>query len=149
MNAQFESRKFLPKKIIVAVDGSEPSLKAVGFASELAGLTGSKLMILNVVLLPVYISPNILENLRAELLKKSEQILEKSRIVAKEAKIESITRTVETTHSVVETIVESSDREKGDLIVVGSRGLTMGKLMLGSIAAGTANLAHCPVLVVR
>ena len=140
---------FPPKKIIVAMDGSEPSLKAVRAGSELARLAGSQLTILHVVLLPEYISPSTLENLRTELLKKSEQILEKARAIAKEAKVECATRTVETTHSVVETIVESSDKEKGNLIVVGSRGMTVGKLMLGSIAAGTANLAHCPVLVVR
>jgi len=139
----------LLRKIVVAVDGSEPSLKAVGFASQLAKQTGSTLQILNVILLPAYASPPTLENLRAELSKKSAQILEKSEALAKTVNVETDTKVVETTQSVVETIVEHSDREKADLIVLGSRGTTMGRLMLGSIAAGTANLAHCPVLVVR
>jgi nucleotide-binding universal stress UspA family protein len=139
----------LLRKIVVAVDGSEPSLKAVSFASQLAKQTGSKLHILNVIMLPAYASQPTLENLRAELSKKSAQILEKSEALAKTAKVETDTKVVETTQSVVERIVEYSDMEKADLIILGSRGTTMGKLMLGSIAAGTANLAHCPVLVVR
>src|SRR5215467_4599197 len=130
----------LPKKIIVAVDGSEPSLKAVTFASQLSKLTGSRLTMLNVVLLPAFVSPDTLQSLRSELVKKSEQLLERSKAIASTAGMGASTKAVETTRSVVETIVDTSEKEGADLIVVGSRGMTMGKLMLGSIAAGTANL---------
>jgi nucleotide-binding universal stress UspA family protein len=139
----------LPKKIIVAVDGSEPSMKAVSYAAQLAKLSGSKLMMLNVILLPAFASPKTLEGLRRDLSTKASQILEKSKSVAEALNMDSESKIVETDHSVVETIVELSESEKADLIVLGSRGITMGKLMLGSIAAGTANLAHRPVLVVR
>jgi nucleotide-binding universal stress UspA family protein len=139
----------LPKKILVAVDGSGPSMKAVSYAAQLARLSRSKLMILNVILLPEYASAKTLEILRRDLSTKASQILERSKLVAKAFDIESESKSVETDRSVVETIVELSENEKADLIVLGSRGITMGKLMLGSIAAGTANLAHRPVLVVR
>ncbi len=139
----------LPKKIIVAVDGSESSMKAVSYAAQLAKLTGSRLMILNVILLPAFASPKTLETLRKELSTKASQVLEKSKTITDAAMVNSESKIAETDHSVVETIVELSESEKADLIVLGSRGTTMGKLMLGSIAAGTANLAHRPVLVVR
>lgn len=139
----------LPKKIIVAVDGSEPSMKAVSYAAKLAKLAGSRLTILNVILLPTFASPKTLENLRKDLSSKASQILEKSKGIAGAASVDSESKIVETDCSVVEAIIESSENEKADLIVLGSRGTTMGKLMLGSIAAGTANLAHSPVLVVR
>ena len=139
----------LPKKIIVAVDGSEPSMKAVSYAAKLAKLAGSRLMILNVILLPTFASLKTLENLRKDLSTKATQILEKSKGIAGTVSVDSESRMVETDRSVVEAIIESSENEKADLIVLGSRGTTMGKLMLGSIAAGTANLAHSPVLVVR
>jgi len=139
----------LPKKIIVAVDGSEPSMKAVSYAAKLAKLAGSRLMILNVILLPTFASPKTLENLRKDLSTKATQILEKSKGIAGTVSVDSESKIVETDRSVVEAIIESSENEKADLIVLGSRGTTMGKLMLGSIAAGTANLAHSPVLVVR
>jgi nucleotide-binding universal stress UspA family protein len=139
----------LPKKIVVAVDGSDPSMKAVSYAAQLAKLSGAKLMMLNVILLPASVSPKTIESLRKDLSTKAFQILDKSKAIADAINVASENKMVETDHSVVEAIVQLSESEKADLIVLGSRGTTMGKLMLGSIAAGTANLAHLPVLVVR
>jgi nucleotide-binding universal stress UspA family protein len=139
----------LPKKILVAVDGSEPSMKAVTYAVQLAKLTNSKLLILNAVLLPSAASAATLENLRRDLSKRAGEILEKSKTVAKSLNLDVETRIVETDRSVVESIVESAEKDQVDLIVLGSRGMTMGKLMLGSIAAGTANLSRRSVLIAR
>ena len=139
----------LPKKILVAVDGSEQSMKAVSYATRLARLTGAKLLFLNVVLIPASSSPQMVEGLRRELMTKSSAVLTKSTSSAKMLDVEAQGKTLETDRSVVEAIVEFSERESADLIVLGSRGMTMGRLMLGSIAAGTTNLAHIPVLVVR
>ena len=139
----------LPKKILVAVDGSDPSMKAVSYATKLARLTGANLLFLNVILLPSSSSPQMIESLRRELMTKSSAILAKSTSSAKTLDVEAQGKTLETNRSVVEAIVEFSEKEGTDLIVLGSRGMTMGRLMLGSIAAGTTNLAHIPVLVVR
>jgi nucleotide-binding universal stress UspA family protein len=139
----------LPQKILVAVDGSEPSMKAVSYAAQLAKLTGSRLLIVNVMLLPGSTSPRTIENLRRDLSAKSGEIIEEAKSVANAVLVGSESKTIETDRSVVEAIVQFSESEKTDLIVLGSRGLTKGRLMLGSIAAGTANLAHVPVLVVR
>lgn len=124
-------------------------MKAVGYATQLARLTGARLLFLNVVLLPVASSPQLVEGLRRELSTKSSAILTKATSSAKTLNVESQGKTIETDRSVVESIVEFSEKEGADLIVLGSRGMTMGRLMLGSIAAGTTNLAHIPVLVVR
>ena len=52
--------------------------------------------------------------------------------------------------SIVKEIIEYSEQEKIDLIVIGTRGRTgFKKLFLGSVASGVLNFAHCPVLVVR
>ena len=52
--------------------------------------------------------------------------------------------------SIVKEIIEYSERENIDLIVIGTRGRTgFKKLFLGSVASGVLNFAHCPVLVVR
>ena len=140
---------FLPRKIVTAVDGSDSSMKAVSYATKLARLTGAKLLFMNVVLLPASSSPRVVEDLRRELSTKSSAILTKSISSAKTLDVEAQGKTLETDRSVVEAIVEFSEKEEADLIVLGSRGTTMGRLMLGSIAAGTTNLAHIPVLVVR
>jgi len=136
-------------KIMVAVDGSEPSLKAVTFASQLAKQNSSKLIMLNVALLPAFASAKTIESLRTDLSKRSSELLETARSAARGASVDAETRMVETNRSVVQTIIEVSNHEKPDLLVVGSRGMTPGRLMLGSIAAGVANLAQCSVLVVR
>ncbi len=50
----------------------------------------------------------------------------------------------------VDTIADVADREKCDLIVMGSRGTTAWKaLLLGSVSDGVVRHAHLPVLIVR
>ena len=43
-----------------------------------------------------------------------------------------------------------ADKEKMDLIVLGTRGRTgFKKLLLGSVAEGVVNHSSCPIMVVR
>jgi nucleotide-binding universal stress UspA family protein len=52
--------------------------------------------------------------------------------------------------SIVSEIIEFAERENIDLIIMGTRGRTgFKKLLLGSVASGVVNFAHCPVLVIR
>jgi nucleotide-binding universal stress UspA family protein len=52
--------------------------------------------------------------------------------------------------SVVGEIVGFADKEKMDLIILGTRGRTgFKKLLLGSVAEGVVNHSSCPVMVVR
>jgi len=52
--------------------------------------------------------------------------------------------------SIVSEIIEFAERENIDLIIMGTRGRTgFKKLLLGSVASGVVNFAHCPVLVLR
>ncbi len=77
-------------------------------------------------------------------------MLGKARKIGEARGVQIEGNTVETNRSVVIAIVDFADKEKADLIVVGTRGTSeMGKLMLGSVAAGTVSSAHCPVLAVR
>ena len=46
----------LPKKMLVAVDGSEESLAAARYAIELAEKTKAELSAIHVILLPEYLS---------------------------------------------------------------------------------------------
>jgi nucleotide-binding universal stress UspA family protein len=49
-----------------------------------------------------------------------------------------------------DTIVQTAQEEGFDIIVVGSRGLSgMGELVLGSVSDRVADLATCPVLIVK
>lgn len=47
-------------------------------------------------------------------------------------------------------LLEYAEKEKTDLIVVGTRGQSgFKKLLLGSVASAVVNYAHCPVIVVK
>jgi nucleotide-binding universal stress UspA family protein len=52
--------------------------------------------------------------------------------------------------SIVGEIVGFADKEKVDLIILGTRGRTgFKKLLLGSVAQGVVSHSSCPVMVVR
>ncbi len=52
--------------------------------------------------------------------------------------------------SIVGQIVDYADREKADLIAMGSRGLGgFKRMVIGSVSSGVVTHAKCPVLVVR
>ena len=52
--------------------------------------------------------------------------------------------------SVVGGIIDFAEKENIDLIVVGTRGRSgLKRLLLGSVASGIINYAHCPVMIVK
>ena len=52
--------------------------------------------------------------------------------------------------SVVGGIIDFAEKENIDLIVVGTRGRSgLKRLLLGSVASGVVNYAHCPVMIVK
>ncbi len=140
----------MPQRIVVAVDGSDPSLKALVYASKLAALTKSKVKVLHVMLLPPGATTKTLDAVRRDMSTKGNEILSKASGIAKSNGVQVETKMVETDHSVEMAIVEFAAGENADLLVLGTRGTSgYAKLMLGSTAAGAVSFANCPVLAVR
>ena len=140
----------LPTKILVAVDGSDPSMKALNYASRLAALTSAKILALHVILLPSAVSAKTMDQVRKDSTAKGNEILNVAISIAKKNSIEIETRIAETDRSVEMTIVDLATKEEVDLIVLGTQGTTgYGRLMLGSTAAGAVSFAKCSVLAVR
>ncbi len=140
----------LPQRIVVAIDGSEPSFKALSYASKLAGLTKSKVVVLHVMLLPPGTTSRTLEAVRKDLSSKGNVLLAKATSIAKSNGMDVETKMIETNHSVEMAIVDFAAQEKADLLVLGTKGTSgYGRLMLGSTAAGAVSFANCPVLAVR
>lgn len=139
------------KRILVGVDGSEPSLKATRMAAEIASRFGSRLTLAHVVprlLLP----PDVYGLTLAEVEK--EQRLHADKLVA-----EALARLVE--HGVqaetlvlsgppAETLAEAAAAPDVDLVVLGSRGRgAVARMLLGSVSDRLVHICPKPVLVVR
>lgn len=70
--------------------------------------------------------------------------------MTKKIDLEIVTEVIIAEESIVSEIIEFAERENIDLIIMGTRGRTgFKKLLLGSVASGVVNFAHCPVLVIR
>jgi nucleotide-binding universal stress UspA family protein len=137
-------------KVLVPVDGSEYSLKAVESACDLAKTQPFSTLIL----LSVCIQMPELEEGRyiAEKMKaQAEAALAKAKEVAasKEPRLK-VDTILATGSSPAEEIVQVAKDEKIDLIVIGSRGLaSKTKSFLGSTASKVVTYSPCSVLVVK
>jgi nucleotide-binding universal stress UspA family protein len=143
-------------RVLVAVDGSEFSRRAADVAVRLCKSLGAELLVLHVVQQPPYlfaaagVPPTALkqffDDARAEGWRYVEEVLGK----ASDEGVRARGEVLERAPSVVEAITTFAANEKVDLIVTGTRGLSgFKKVVLGSVASGVVEHAHCSVLVVK
>lgn len=140
------------KKILVPVDGSDFSFKAVKTAASLAEKYDSKITLLYVMSSPFStptLSPEvgglIPQNVFDELEKEGEQVLNRAKTGFANASVETIIRTG---HPAIEIIDES--KNEYDLIIMGSRGLGELKgFLMGSVSDRVTHHAGCTVMVVH
>jgi nucleotide-binding universal stress UspA family protein len=147
-------------KILVAIDGSEISMKAAVYAMDIVKKNKSQLTALTVldISTPRRISSSFitaptygLKELE-EKRKEAQQWLDKfEKLAAKENNVKLKSEIIEDPISRVgSAIVDYAERENVDLIVIGSRGRTgFKKMLLGSVASDVVTYAHCPVMVVK
>ena len=135
-------------KIIVPVDGSEYSLKAVETACDLAKAKSPSSLVLVAVAIEIpelsegrYIYDKMKAQAEAALAR-AKEVAQKCGVVAEEL--------LATGASPAEEIVAGAKEQKADLIVIGSRGLA-GKTssFLGSTASKVVTYSPCSVLVVK
>jgi nucleotide-binding universal stress UspA family protein len=134
-------------KILVPVDGSAFSLKAVETACDLAKAQAASLVLVAVSL----VMPELEEGAYiAEKMKvQAEAALDKAKETAL-AKGVTPTMLLASGVSPADEIVKVAKKENADLIVIGSRGLAgKGKYFLGSTASQVVTYSHCSVMVVK
>ncbi|MGE5532711.1 MAG: universal stress protein [Bacillota bacterium] len=147
------------KNILVPVDGSENSVRALDFALDIAEKYSAKLTVLNVSeapimgaipLEPTTISGDSMVLFTKDLRRFHEDILFKAVAHAKEIfpKVTVFSKFREGDPA-MEIVAEA--KEFGfDLVVVGHRGEgRMREIFLGSISEKVSHLAPCPVVIVR
>ena len=145
-------------KNLVAMDGSELSMKAADYAIAIAKREddNAEIIALHVIhseikyLYSTLIASSIRETVIEAAKQTAQKWLSKVRQKADENNVKLKTEFIVDPTSIVGAIVDYAERENIDLIVVGSRGLSgFKKLLLGSIASGVVTYAHCPVMVVK
>ena len=148
-------------KILVPMDGSEPSFHAGMIANNIAKKFNSEIIVLYVVVSPSNYEYANLTGLVTP--KQIDMIIQNAKDEAKDwfHKVENIVKegnpNVKLTMKVIVTeialygeIIQYAEQENIDLIVIGTRGRSgMKKLLLGSTASGVIKNATCPVLVTK
>jgi len=152
------------QKILVAIDGSEYSKRAVDHAVGLAEKFGGSIILIHVysATVPVVTSmdtmsgPSITPPVSSEMAAKiTEEAEKRGRRILDEAeklvKIRGISvESILVEGDAVREIVRLAQERSVDLIVVGHRGQSrLREVFLGSVSEGLSHKATCPVLIVR
>ena len=140
-------------RILVAVDGSEGSRKAVTFAQQLATPTGAHLSLLTVVEPPTVIPIVPFEGFYYGTFDPSPDNLAAAQKaltdLATQLPKDQVKGRVEVGPA-ADTIVRIAKEEAVDLVVIGARGLSGAeRLLLGSVSDRVVHHCPCPVTVVK
>lgn len=141
-------------KILVAIDGSEMSLKAAHHGIEFAKKYNSKLIIIHVIHIHaaglMYTTESAFNQFIEKSKKESEEWFSTIRKEANEQGIEIKTENIEEMYSVPGAIIRYAEEENVDVIILGSTGKSgFKRLLLGSVASDVVRYSKCPVFVTK
>lgn len=135
--------------VVVGVDGSEPSLRAVDWASDEAALRGLPLRIVNACLWERYEGAALAHDLG----KPSERVLPQDVVQDAVRRAGARHPDLKVTSEVVFEEPEYAlvrESRNASALVTGTRGRGgMTEALLGSVSLTVAGHAHCPVIIVR
>ena len=154
-------------KILVGIDGSQPSMDAAEYALAMAKKDNAELIAIHVLSgklgyehtprplvfgLPATPSSvnDIIQTSKQEAERWLERIKEQQQL-DENIKVKLKTEVIlASTPMVAAELVDYARDENVDLIVVGTRGRSgIKKILLGSTASGIVTYAHCPVMIVK
>ena len=153
------------EKILVPLDGSEHSLRALEIAIQIARKFGGKITLIHVYSVaigpvimpePTTLTPPMMPAMTSAEVSKAVEAIRKAgasiladgeqKVKAEEVQVETILRE----GHIVQEIVRTAKEGKFDLIVIGGRGISrIRELLLGSVTDGVIHHASCPVLVIK
>ena len=148
-------------KILVPVDGSINSMKAIDYAVNVTEKYKSEIIALHVLYsqsgfafhketVAGTITSSSLNDLNLEAKQEAEKWFKEINKRAEKMNVQIKTEVVFTVISIVEGILTHAEKENIDLIIIGSKGKSgWKKLIVGSVASGISTYAHCPILIVR
>ncbi len=133
------------RKVLVPLDGSKHSLRALDLALALSKDRTARITGIHVIKIPIQFSRHI----RTQYQKNAERILTEAVRIAKKSKIR-LDGKIRTNGYVGKEIVKFAEDNKFDLIVMGSRGPSpIAEMFLGSAANYVLIKSKVPVLIVK
>jgi nucleotide-binding universal stress UspA family protein len=141
-------------KILVPVDGSQNSMEAVKVALKYAKATKTNIYLMIVTPfipgLDLEISAKEMDSLNESMKNRGEEILGKAQSMLTSEGVTAKT-VLSSSISAADEIVSFAEKEKVDLIIIGSRGLggAATRFFMGSVASKVVSHAPCSVYVVK
>ena len=135
------------QKILVPVDGSDHSMRALKEAINLAKMTDGKITLIHVNRREpsINLSSNSINDSKHN---NGKNVLTAGKKIVDDEGISVDTILVE--GKVADEIVRTAKEGSFDLVIIGARGLSrVEEIMLGSVSCGVAEKAPCPVIVTK
>jgi len=141
-------------KILVALDESPHSERALEFVTRMRWPAGSTIVVLCVAqpvpagLMPTYEPQPLLHEIAEAQAARLQETVARARSALRESGLSTVGRVC--AGDPREALIEAAEAERVDLLVVGSHGRAgLAKLMLGSVSSHVVTHAPCSVLVVK
>lgn len=136
------------ERIVVGTDGSEGSQHAVEHAARLAELTGAELHVVQGCGTPVFVNPYGGDTTGVHLPDLMHAVAESLAPVTEQLESRGISvQTHVLPEGGADAVLGLATSISADLIVVGNRGMTGVRRLLGSVPSTVAHHAHCSVLI--
>lgn len=137
------------ENILVPLDGSESSLRALDKAIQIAKKFQGKITLINVYWISAFrLTPSQLVDFVVQIRKEREEILTNAKkiVQTEDVPVEVI---LEEGH-IVERILKTAEEGNYDLVVMGARGVSkIREILLGSVSYGVVSHSKRPVLIVK
>lgn len=141
-------------KILVPIDGSKNSMEAVKIALKYAKATKTDIYLMTVVPfisgLDLELTASAKDSLENSLKSRGEEILKQAQEILSQEGISAKT-IIASAISAADEIITFAEKEKVDLIIIGSRGVggSATRFLMGSVASKVATHAPCNVYIAK
>ena len=141
-------------KVLVPVDGSKHAAESIKVASHYARTNNAQLYLLTVIPsvtdIDLELSASERDRILESMKKRGEELLTRSSDLMKSCGVEHVSTVLATAPSPAQEIVSFAEKEKINLIVIGSRGRNANhRFQIGSVAANVVGHSPCCVYVVK
>jgi nucleotide-binding universal stress UspA family protein len=140
--------------VLVPIDGSKHSSEGLRVASHFAKSNKARIFIVNVIPsvadIDLELSASERNRLLESLKRRGEDLLARAKDQMRTNGVSDINTVLVTGDSPAQEIVACAEKEKADLIVIGSKGKSAtARFLLGGVVSKVVKYSHCCVYVVK